>query len=56
MFQEEDSLSGCSSTDHSANGTPDESAEPTNSNVDILVSDAAQRVASDDKETKECWD
>lgn len=56
VFEEEDSLSGCSSTDHSTNGTPDESTEPTDSSVDLLVSDAAQKVAGDDKESKECWD
>ena len=57
VFQEEDSLSGCSS---STNTSSDDSTEPTNSNIDTgvrpSVSEATQKVANDNKEIEESWD
>jgi hypothetical protein len=50
VFQEEDSLSGCSS-DHSS--PHDESDEPNDTNVDVLGTQAND---DDDRESGECWD
>ena len=47
VFEEEDSLSGCSS-DHSTRDGSDES------NVDVLPTQMV--VIGDDKESGECWD
>ena len=55
VFEEADSLSGCSS-DHSTISTAHDD-EPVHSDVDVVVGDATQRSCGDsDKENVESWE
>ena len=53
VFQEEDSLSGCSS---STNSSPDESTEPTNNTVDFRTNTTTLMIVDISKEHEESWD